>query len=86
MKTSFFKMILPMAVITVGIAGALSTKAMSKNSDVDPIQGYSHLEVDPCHKEIMCDQAGVNACTVVGAGQLYAKSGATCPTPLFRSN
>ena len=43
MKTSFFKMILPMAVITVGIAGALSTKAMSKNSDVDPIQGYSHL-------------------------------------------
>ncbi|MFV8341062.1 DUF6520 family protein [Flavobacterium sp. XS2P39] len=85
MRTSFVKMILPMAVITVAIAGALTTSAMGKNSASSPVQGYSHLEDEPCHKEIMCNNAGGVACTV-GAVQLYAKSGATCPTPLFRSN
>lgn len=85
MRTSFVKMILPMAVITVGIAGALTTNAMGKNSASAPIQGYSHLEDQPCHKEILCDNVNVVACTV-GAVQLYSKSGATCPTPLFRSN
>jgi hypothetical protein len=85
MKASFLKMILPMAVITLGIAGALTTNAMGKNSTSAPIQGYSHLEDEPCHKEILCDNAGIVACTV-GSVQLYDKTGNTCPTPLFRSN
>ena len=74
-----------MAVITLGIASALTTNAMGKNSSSAPIQGYSHLENEPCHKEILCDNVNVVACTV-GSVQLYAKTGATCPTPLFRSN
>lgn len=84
MKRNFLKMILPMAIITFGITSAMTTNKTETTKKVAPVMGYSHWEDEPCREEILCANTGAIPCKV-GAVQLYAKSGATCPTPLFRN-
>jgi hypothetical protein len=86
MKTKIFKMILPMAVITFGIAGALSTNAMSKKSSTLAERwGYTHLEAEPCTKAIMCSTIPGTACKNSSGDVLYDfVSSVSCPNPLYK--
>lgn len=86
MKIKFFKMILPVAVITLGVAGAMSTNAMSKKSSslVDK-WGYTHIEDEPCTKSIKCSTIPGLPCKNTAGEQLYDfVSSVSCPNPLFK--
>jgi len=90
MKAKLFNLVMPMAVIALGLAGAFSTQAMSKTGNKSgAVQGYSHFSVaNPCRAEIMCANTGVLACTANGFN-LYAKanpsSSSDCAIPLTRN-
>jgi hypothetical protein len=90
MKTTFLNLVMPMAVIAVGLAGALSTNAMEKSSSkVAPVAGYRHVSAAiPCQdEEQICSNSGLYVCTSDDDGaNLYEKPGAaaSCPTLLFR--
>ena len=83
MKTKFFKLILPMAVITFGIAGAISTNAMNKKADFFANRpGYTHIEGENCvDVSVTCKNTVGVPCTL-GGNQLYDFNGSTCPNPL----
>lgn len=78
---------MPMAVIAVGLAGALSTNAMENNkSKVAPVMGYRHVSAAiPCQAEQTCSNNGTFVCTSdIDGANLYAKPAASCPNLLFR--
>lgn len=80
---------MPMAVIAVGLAGALSTNAMEKSSSkAAPVMGYRHVSAAiPCQAEQTCSNSGQYVCKSDDDGaNLYAKPGAaaSCPNLLFR--
>jgi hypothetical protein len=88
MKTKFLNFVVPMAVVAVGLAGALSTNAMAKsNGRLAPVWGYKHVSAAiPCEKVQMCSNSGNFVCTSdIDGANLYAKPGATCPNLLFRN-
>lgn len=84
MKIKFFKLVLPMAVITFGIAGAISTNAMNKKAEalVDR-WGYTHIDGQNCVKtNVKCTTDPGAPCTF-GTLQLYDfVSLTTCPSTL----
>jgi hypothetical protein len=89
MKTIFFKkMVLPVAVIMLGIAGAVSTQAMNSSSKVlVNQQGYRFVSAqDPCHAEIMCTTTVGPICKL-GSITLWGKVTPTaldCNVPLYK--
>lgn len=72
-----------MAVITFGIAGAISTNAMSKNASAFANRtGYTHIEGENCViTNVTCKNTPGAPCTF-GGNQLYDFNGSTCLTPL----
>jgi hypothetical protein len=87
MKSKFLNLVMPMAVIAVGLAGALSTNAMEKKSStVAPVMGYKHVSAAiPCQQVQTCSNSGTFVCTSdIDGANLYAKPGATCPNLLYR--
>ena len=56
MKTTIFKIVLPVAFAAIAIFGAFSTNAMSKDSKVLMNQfGYVTINEDqPCHVQVSC--------------------------------
>jgi hypothetical protein len=85
MKIKFFKLILPMAVIAFGLAGAMHTNAMGKKAlTVDERWGYTHLEGQNCiNSNIMCTIAPGVPCKQGASTQLYEFVSLTsCPNPL----
>lgn len=90
MKTEISKMILPMAVIAVAVAGAFSSNAMNKNSKVfAPKQGYTHTSPSSaCNISNMCSDIGTDFCTVgVEEVRLWGKTtpeATTCNVPLYK--
>jgi hypothetical protein len=84
MKTKFFKLILPIAVVAFGLAGAMHTNAMNKKAValVDK-WGYTHLEGQNCVKsETMCRTEPGPLCKQ-GTIQLYDFVSITsCPNTL----
>lgn len=87
MKTKFLSFVMPMAVIALGLAGALSTNAMDKsNAETAPIMGYKHVSgSNPCLAVQECSNSGTFDCTAPDGAQLYSKPISTCLTPLKRN-
>lgn len=87
MKTTFLNLVMPMAAVAVGLAGALTTNAMEKsNSKLAPVMGYKHVSAAiPCQQVQLCSNNGTFVCTSdIDGANLYAKPDATCPNLLFR--
>ena len=87
MKTTILNLVIPMAVVAVGLVGALTTNAMGKSgSKVAPQWGYRHVSVAiPCQQEQMCSNTGTFICTSnLNGATLYSKSGAACNEVLVR--
>ena len=84
MKTNFFKIVLPMAVVALGLTSAASNSTM--NNSV-AIQGYKHIaSPDSCEESVTCSNNGNFACTAPDDNsQLYSLSGASCLVPLTRN-
>lgn len=84
MKTNVLKIVLPMAVVALGLVSAASTSSLN-NKDVAQM-GYKRI-VNPnsCVAVQQCDDIQGFACKAPdGVTQLYAPA-ATCLTPLKRS-
>jgi hypothetical protein len=89
MKTTFFKrLMMPLAVMIVGIAGAFVTTSMSSTKTLANVQGYRFVsQADPCHVDAMCSSASsANICTSSGGTQLKGKvsPNAPCDVTLFK--
>lgn len=89
MKTLVLKkIVMPVAAIALGVAGAFSTNAMNSSSKtlVDK-QGYRFVSAqDPCHAEIMCTTDSGVICKL-GSATLWGKVNPTdqnCPVPLYK--
>lgn len=79
---------MPVAAITLGIAGALSTQAMSTGSKtLVNQQGYRFVSAqDPCHAEIMCRTEVGDICKL-GSNTLWGKvtpNAPDCQIPLYK--
>ena len=89
MKTLVLKrIVMPVAAITLGIAGAFSTNAMNASSKtLVNKQGYRFVSAqDPCHAEIMCRTEIGDVCKF-GSSTLWGKVNPTdlnCPVPLYK--
>ena len=89
MKTNFFKkLMMPLAVMILGIAGAFVTSAMSSTATLSTVQGYRFVsQADPCHAEQMCSPIFSSTICTSGSQQLWGKvnpSVSVCDVPLYK--
>lgn len=89
MKSKVLKRIMmPLAVIFLGIAGAFLTMSMSSTASVSDVQGYKFVsQADPCHAEQMCSPIFSPYICTSGSQQLWGKaspSSPVCDVPLYR--
>lgn len=87
MKSRFFNLVVPMAVVALGLAGAASTSAVNENAEkLAPVMGWKHVAgIDPCEEVQECSNSGTFDCTAPDGAQLYSKPVSTCLTPLKRN-
>lgn len=89
MKTNFFKkLMMPLAVMVLGAAGAFVTTSAASTDALAARQGYKFIsQADPCHIDAMCsDVVTPNLCTS-GSTQLWGKvtpNAPTCNVQLYR--
>ena len=89
MKANFFKkLMMPLAVMVLGIATAFTTTSMSSTKALSLVQGYKFIsQADPCHIDTMCSNVVTpNICTS-GTTQLWGKlspNAPTCDVKLYR--
>jgi hypothetical protein len=89
MKANFFKkLMMPLAVMVLGIATAFTTTSMSSTKALTLVQGYKFIsQTDPCHIDAMCSNVVTpNICTS-GTTQLWGKvspNALTCDVKLYR--
>lgn len=78
---------MPMAVVALGLAGAMSTNAMNESAkDAAPVMGWKHVSgANPCEAVQECSNSGNFSCTAPDGAQLYAKPISTCLIPLQRN-
>ncbi|HUH51348.1 MAG TPA: hypothetical protein VLZ11_04570 [Flavobacterium sp.] len=83
------KIMMPLAIILIGIMGALSTHAMNKSAKSSTHeQGYRYVSVlEPCRAEIMCTTDFGDICKL-GSTTLWGKTTDTAPcnVPLYKIN
>jgi len=92
MKTIFSRVLLPVAAITLSIAGAVGTNAMTKSAKVVVDKwGYLHNTTNPAQppcqlSTVMCtDVINPNICETSSGADLYDfASTVSCPNPLYR--
>ena len=89
MKTNFFKrLMMPLAVMVLGIATAFTTTSMSSTKALANVQGYRFVsQADPCHIDVMCSNIFSATVCTSGANQLWGKqtpTSATCPLTLYK--
>lgn len=89
MKTNFLKkLVMPLAVIVLGIAGAFVTTSMSSTKSLSTVQGYRFVsQADPCHAELMCSNIVTPTICTSGGQQLWGKvnpSVNVCNVPLYK--
>lgn len=87
MKTRILKMVLPLAVVLVGLTSAMSTAALEKSAARSgAVMGWKHTTAIPCVQVQECSNSGNFDCLAPdGITQLYSKPAAVCPTPLKRN-
>ncbi|WP_284653151.1 DUF6520 family protein [Flavobacterium terrisoli] len=84
MKIKFFKLILPVAVVAFGLAGAMHTNAMDKKATkLVNKWGYTHIDGENCVlTNVMC-RTEIGPPCKQGSNQLYDfVSTTSCPNPL----
>lgn len=82
MKTTFFKrLMMPLAVMVLGIAGAFVTTSMSSTKTLANVQGYRFVsQAEPCQEDAMCSTVfSTNICTSSGGAQLKGKASPNAP-------
>lgn len=86
MKRNFLNFVMPMAVVALGLAGALSTNAMNESGKkVAPVMGWKHVTgPNPCEAVQECSNSGNFDCTAPEGEQLFSRPISTCLTPLKR--
>lgn len=83
MKSNVLKIVLPMAVVALGLASAASTTSLN-NKEVNTM-GYKRIvNENRCEAVQECDDINGFACKAPDGTQLYT-NGTTCLTPLKRS-
>lgn len=87
MKTTFFKLVLPLVAVVMGLGAAVSTHAMEKKAAKSgSTLGYRHLTTIPCDPVKNCDQIPNFICKSVMGEDLYEWFGGNnCPTLLYNS-
>ena len=88
MKTKFFKFVLPIAFVAIGLAGALSTNAMEKGmAESGAVIGYKKISAVSCQiTSTSCDQVQNFLCKAPDGTQLYHNIAPNqCPDMLYRS-
>jgi len=87
MKTNVFKIVLPMAVVALGLAGSASTNMMAKNKAAFAVQGYRQVATpDKCAIDQQCSNNGNYDCLASdNSTQLFEKIGNNCDVPLKRN-
>ncbi|MDR6843325.1 hypothetical protein [Flavobacterium granuli] len=87
MKTTILNLVKPIAVVAVGLVGALSTNAVEKStSKLAPMWGYKHVSITiPCQQVQQCANVPGFVCkSDLDGAILYGPSATNCPTMLFR--
>jgi len=89
MKTQILKRIMmPLAVIFLGIAGAFVTMSMSSTESLSTVQGYRFVsQADPCHAEQMCTTDVTSTICTSGSSRLWGKVNPSinvCNIPLYK--
>lgn len=89
MKRNFLKgIMMPAAVVVLGVGGAFVTTSMSSTKALANVQGYRYVsQADPCHAQQQCSTVfNANICTS-GGSQLYGKANPNvnvCDVPLYK--
>lgn len=89
MKTTFFKSIIPFAVVAImGISGAfLTTSMQSDSNELLPVTGYVNGPEGPCNTPVDCSDTGNQVCRANGitGPQAFGKdSEGNCTEILYR--
>lgn len=83
MKSNVLKIVLPLAVVVVGLTSAASTSALNGSSKSAAQLGYRHIaNPESCTQVQICNENGNFNCKASNGDQLYDSS---CVTPLKRS-
>lgn len=89
MKTTIFKKIMmPFAIIFIGISAAFVTTSMASTKDLTIQQGYKFVsQADPCHAEQMCTTDFQTTICTSGSQRLWGKVNPNvnvCDVPLYK--
>lgn len=84
MKTNFKKLMTPVAVAVLGIAGAFTTTSMSSDKVLDNRQAYKQISGTCVDQGIMC-QTDFGPVCKSGTVTLWGKApgSSTCTVPLY---
>jgi len=89
MRTTILNLVTPVAVIVMGLAGALSTNAEKNSGELAPVRGYKKIVAQvPCQFVQMCDNLPGYVCkSSIDESPLYRlnTTETDCPNQLFRS-
>lgn len=88
MKTNFKKLMMPLGVMVLAIAGAFTTMSMGKSETLMPQQGYYFVSaLDRCHEGISCEtDESDEICkwgTITQVGKVNLND-ANCPVKLYK--
>lgn len=81
------KVFMPLAVIMLGVFGAISTSAMNQKTTAFADRwGYTHIDGENCVKDIMCSAIPGFTCKSLAGKQLYGLEldGVSCPVALTK--
>ncbi|WP_348825577.1 hypothetical protein [Flavobacterium aestuarii] len=82
MRTSVIKIVLPMAVVALGLVSAAGTSSLDKK--FAPKMGYNRINVSQsCSAVAECGNAGGDACTAPDGNALFQQG--ACLVPLTKN-
>lgn len=89
MKTIFFKrLMMPLAVMVLGIAGAFTTTSMSSTKALTNVTGYRFVsQMRPCVADIQCQLEYNGVICTSGSNTLWHKPNPNvdiCDVPLYK--
>lgn len=89
MRTIFFKkMMMPLAVMVLGVGGAFTTTSMSSTEALSHVTGYKFISAqNKCQSSTMCDTNDTGTICTNGGARLWGKVDpldTDCPVELYR--
>lgn len=88
MNTNFFKNMIPVAVVALGISGAFFTTSMQSASNAAaPRLGYTLNENDDCNVPVDCNTIQTQICQSSSGEQAFGKNPQdNCDVVLYKQN